>query len=182
MRTLKNTNDIFKLAVKLMFVLVIITSAYACEKEETPEPLVEGSAPDFALTSLDGMNVKLSDNKGKVVVLFFLGSGCPSCKAAAPGIQSMLVAPFANRSDYKLLGLDQWNGNSSEVQSFKSITGATFPLLLNASGVASEYKTTYDRLVVIDQKGDIVFSGKQGAAADISQVKQKVESLLATMK
>ncbi len=144
--------------------------------------MLKDSAPDFTLTSLDGMNVKLSDNKGKVVVLFFLGSSCPSCKAAAPVIQSMLFSPFANRSDYKLLGLDQWNGNSSAVQSFKSTTGVTFSLLLNASGVASEYKTTYDRLVVIDQKGDIVFSGKQGAASDITEVKQKVESLLGTMK
>jgi peroxiredoxin len=182
MKTSININKKFTLVFKLVFVLAIITATYSCQKEETPEPLAEGSAPDFTLTSLDGMNVKLSDNLGKVVVLFFLGSSCPSCKAAAPDVQSMLVTPFANRSDYKILGLDQWNGNSAAVQSFKTVTGVTFTLLLNASGVASEYKTTYDRLVVVDQMGDIVFSGKQGAAADISEVKQKVESLLGTMK
>jgi peroxiredoxin len=181
MKTSISTKNNFTLVFKLMFVLAILTASYSCQKEDTPEPLAEGSAPEFTLTSLDGMNVKLSENRGKVVVLFFLGSSCPSCKAAAPGVQSMLVTPFANRSDYKILGLDQWNGNSAAVQSFKTVTGVTFPLLLNASGVASEYKTTYDRLVVVDQNGDIVFSGKQGAAADVSEVKQKVESLLTSM-
>jgi len=178
MKVSKNINNNFTLVFNLMLGLAILTASYSCQKEDDPEPLAEGSAPDFTLTSLDGMTVKLSDNKGKVVVLFFLGSSCPSCKAAAPGVQSMLVTPFASRSDYKILGLDQWNGNSAAVQSFKTVTGVTFSLLLNASGVASEYMTTYDRLVVVDQNGDIVFSGKQGAAADISDVKKKVESLL----
>ncbi len=45
MKTSNNIKDIFKLAVKLMFVLALITSTYACEKEDTPEPLVEGLCP-----------------------------------------------------------------------------------------------------------------------------------------
>jgi hypothetical protein len=49
---------------------------------------------------------------------------------------------------------------------------------LNASGIASEYKTTYDRLVVINKAGKIVFSGKQGASSDINAVEEIVNELL----
>jgi peroxiredoxin len=143
------------------------------------EPLEMGAtAPAFSLKSLDGANVSLSDFSNKVVVLFFFGNNCPSCKAAAPSVESMLAEPFASSTDYMLLGLDQWDGNAASVQAFKSATNVTFPLLLNASGVAADYKTTFDRIVVIDKSGKIVFSGKQSAATDIAAAKAKVMELV----
>ncbi|HSM46166.1 MAG TPA: hypothetical protein VK872_00005 [Draconibacterium sp.] len=54
----------------------------------------------------------------------------------------------------------------------------TFPLLLNASGVAAEYKTTYDRIVIIDKAGSIAFSGNQLVSQDLAAAKAKVTELL----
>jgi len=136
-------------------------------------------APDFTLKSLDGSDVSLSNYSNKVVTLFFFGNNCPSCKAVAPNIQSMLLTPFESNTEYAILGLDQWNGNTASVQAFKTITEVTFPLLLNASSVASAYKSTYDRIVVIDKEGKIAFSGNQLASLDIEAAKAKVMDLLA---
>lgn len=144
----------------------------------TPTPGTSTKAPDFTLNSLDHGQVKLSDYSGKVVVLFFLGSTCPNCISAGPSIQSKLGTPYASNSNYKILGLDQWDGNTSAVQSFKTSTSISFPLLFNASSVASSYKTTYDRLIVIDKSGNIAFTGIRGAAADADAVKVKVDELL----
>ncbi len=167
------------ISAKLTFILTVLFLFSACEKDGDPvAPLIDGEAPSFTLSSADGSLIKLSDYKNKVVVLFFFGNNCPSCKAAGPNVESMLVKPFASNSDYQVLGLDQWNGNLASVQSFKSAAGVSFPLLLQAAGVATSYNTTYDRLVVIDKSGKIVFSGTQGAAADIAAVKAKVETLL----
>lgn len=166
---------------KLTIAFSILFIMASCAKDElTEKPITDVSAPAFSLKSLDGSQVQLSDYKDKVVVLFFFGNTCPSCKAAAPTIESMLSAPFASRSDFQILGLDQWNGNAASVQAFKTATGITFPLLLSASGVAADYKTTYDRIVIIDKTGKIVFSGTQGAAADIIAAKAKIEMLLGT--
>ncbi len=164
----------------IAIILVFILALSSCSKDdETPEPLEMGTeAPEFTLESLDGDDVSLSDFTNKVVVLFFFGNNCPSCKAAAPDVQSMLVTPFASSTDYMVLGLDQWNGNASSVEAFKSLTNVTFPLLLNASEVATDYKTTYDRIVVIDKSGKIAFSGKQSAASDIAAAKAKVMELI----
>jgi peroxiredoxin len=135
-------------------------------------------APAFELKSLMGQTVKLSDFSDKVVVLFFFGNACPSCKAAAPNIQTMLQGTFGSNAGFVMLGLDQWDGNAAAVESFKAATGVTFPLLLMASSTAKAYSTTYDRFVVIDKSGNIVFSGKQLAGSDLSAVKSKVEMLL----
>ncbi len=169
------------LASKILVLLFFFALAlWSCSKdEEKTDPVVIGeSAPSFTLKSLDGSDVALSNFTNKVVVLFFFGNDCPSCKAVAPSVESMLVTPFATSTDYMVLGLDQWNGNQASVQAFKTATGVSFPLLLNASGVAADYNTTYDRIVVIDKAGKIAFSGKQSAASDIAAAKAKVMELI----
>ena len=148
-----------------MLFLFLVLSTLACEKEriddkETMEDpnntISENKAPLFSLASLDNGTVNLADYENKVVVLYFFGSSCPNCIAAGPDIEKKLQTPFAANDDYAIIGLDQWNGNNAAVSSFKSRTGITFPLLLNASGVASEYETTYDRLIVLNKEGKIL--------------------------
>ena len=177
----KQTLSPLLLAGKAILSLLIFALAFgSCSKDEDViEPIAMGStAPAFTLKSLDGTDISLSNFNNKVVVLFFFGNNCPSCKAAAPSVESMLITPFASSTDYMLLGLDQWDGNAAAVQAFKTATNVSFPLLLNASGVAADYKTTYDRIVVIDKAGKIAFSGKQSASSDIAAAKAKVMELI----
>lgn len=165
------------------FLFGLLFALGSCEKDEpetSSKPSTPGTimAPAFELKSLAGQTVKLADFKDRVLVLFFFGNACPSCKAAAPSIQSMLQGTFGSNSSFALIGLDQWDGNAASVESFKTSTGVTFPLLLMASSTAKAYSTTYDRFVVVDKSGNIVFSGKQLAGSDLSTVKSKVEMLL----
>ncbi len=46
-------------------------------------------APDFSLKNLEGKTVKLSDFKGKYVVIDFWASWCPDCRKDIPEVQRM---------------------------------------------------------------------------------------------
>ena len=50
-------------------------------------PLASGSAPDFSLTTFDGQTYKLSELKGKAVVVNFWASWCIPCREEAPAFQ-----------------------------------------------------------------------------------------------
>lgn len=68
--------------------------------------------PDFTLTELCGKQIKFSDYEGKILVMFFFGNSCPSCKTVATQIQSKLVNKFESNEAFAIVGLDQWNGKT----------------------------------------------------------------------
>lgn len=135
------------------------------------------AAPTFTLKNTNGSDVSLSTYDGKVIVLFFLGSGCPSCRAVAPKIENQIVNTFSS-NEVIVLGLDQWDGNSAAVTNFESVTQVTFPILLNASDVARQYETTYDRLVLIDKNGNIHFKGDNLVSQNLPRVVEEINNLL----
>jgi peroxiredoxin len=184
--TISTVSSVFQNMLKVSLVALFLVVLNSCSSDSdngspaavTP-PVASGTtAPEFSLTSLDSKTVKLSDYKNKVVTLFFFGNECPSCKAVGQKICMELGGAYGSRSDYQILGIDQWDGNAAKVQTFKTVTNIAFPLLLNGSSVAASYKTTYDRIVVIDKTGKIMFSGTQGASSDIAAAKAKIDELL----
>lgn len=64
----------------------------SCQKENDESKYTESLlkvgtlAPDFTLTSSKNEEIKLSDYKGKYVVLDFWASWCPDCQADTPNI------------------------------------------------------------------------------------------------
>jgi peroxiredoxin len=176
---------------KIISVLSLLVVLSSCEKETTtPANVTSGTstlpvttpakaelAANFTLTSDTDVKVNLSDYKGKVIVLFFFGNGCPSCKATSPSIQSTFGTDYDSKK-FQIIGLDTWDGNLASVQEFKKSSNLTFPLLLNASPVAKTFNTTYDRLMVIDKEGFIRFKGNQLAGNDLTNAKKSVDDYI----
>ena len=181
---MKNFKLIPKHGIKLFFqrfflVLSILFSFSACQmQDESFDGILGSKAPAFTLTNLDGKSECLLDYKNKVIVLFFFGNSCTNCISIAPEINKTLIEPFSNRNDFAILGLDFFNGSTDKVKEFQRSTSFEFPLLQNAANVASNYKTSYNRIVVIDKNLNVVFAGTHFVSEDLSTVKQLVDSLL----
>lgn len=97
-------------------------------------------APDFALNSLDGAPVRLSDFKGMAVFINFFASWCPDCRAEMPDVEATwrahkdegLVLLTVNLTNQDIIG---------DVTKFVQEFGLTMPVLLDETGnVASLYK------------------------------------------
>ncbi|MFS0575461.1 TlpA disulfide reductase family protein [Sporosarcina sp. 179-K 3D1 HS] len=107
--------------------------------------------PDFELTTLDGETVKLSEMKGKKVVLNFWGSWCPPCKAEMPHMQKY-YKKNAVKDNVEFLAVNLTSGEKKglpAVEQFVDAYGLTFPIPLDETGeIAQQYQvmiipTTY---------------------------------------
>lgn len=64
-------------------------------------------APDFELTDLDGNNVKLSDYKGKTIILDFWATWCGPCLQSFPAMKKAMES-FSNNKNVKFLFANTW--------------------------------------------------------------------------
>ncbi len=138
------------------------------------------AAPDFTLSTDEGGSFKLSEQKGKVVFIFFFGYACPHCLGNGNNTETGVYNVYKEDSDFVAIGIDTWNGNASGVANFKSSTGLTYPLCYEGSDVESLYGTTYDRMVVIDKEGVIQYKSTVNSTSDIVEAASGVISTLLT--
>ena len=103
-----------------------------------PQPAVGHPAPDFTLTRFDtGEETRLSDLRGKPVILNFWATWCRPCRAEMPALQATYER---YGEDLLVIGVDQGEA-SGVVGPFLEEFGITFPILLDGDmSVGREYR------------------------------------------
>jgi peroxiredoxin len=98
-------------------------------------PLVGGPAPDFHLDQLNGPTSKMSDYRGKVVLLNFWASWCAPCKKEMPEIQ----AAYEALKDQGFVVLALNFGEEAQIaEKLVRKMGLTFPVLLDTEVEVAE--------------------------------------------
>lgn len=82
-----------------------------------------GLAPDFTLQTFDGKSVKLSDLRGKVVVVNFWASWCVPCRDEAPFLQKTWQE-YQNK-DVVFMGID-WVDPEPDARAYIKQYGITY--------------------------------------------------------
>lgn len=110
-------------------------------------------APDFALTTLDGQSIQLSQLRGQTVILNFWATWCPPCRAEMPEFQTV----YSNQSDEFVIVAVNLMEDTDLVQDFVTEFGLSFPIGLDPDGtVNSLYAITgYPSSYVVDSDGII---------------------------
>ncbi|NMB88052.1 MAG: TlpA family protein disulfide reductase [Chloroflexi bacterium] len=94
------------------------------------------AAPDFELFSASGAAYRLSDLRGKVVVLNLWASWCPPCKSEMPALQSVYAR--YQTDDVVFLAINAtWQDDRSAATAFSVTNGLTFPVLFDVDGSVS---------------------------------------------
>ncbi len=86
-------------------------------------------APDFTVTMLDGSTVKLSDLRGKVVLVNFWATWCPPCRQELTRVQADIVDRFAGR-DFRFIPISRGE-EREKVEAFMKEQGYKFPVGLD---------------------------------------------------
>ena len=127
------------------------------DTEEVEVGLYVGQqAPDFELQTLSGETVRLSDFRGKRVMVNFWATWCPPCRAEMPDMEK-----FYNAKDVEILAVNLTDTETSigAIENFVDEFELTFPILLDSNlDVSFLYKiqpipTTF----MVDSSGIIRF-------------------------
>jgi peroxiredoxin len=112
-------------------------------------------APTLMLKNIKGGSLRLSDYKGKVVLLNFWATWCPPCRAEMPDLVKM-QHDYAKRG-LQVIGITYPPETIGGVRRFARKIGVNYPIALGTK----EVKALFDKgetlpfTVVIDREGNI---------------------------
>ena len=142
---------------------------------------VGDEAPDFEMTLTDGSKVKLSDLKGKVVMLQFTASWCGVCRKEMPFIEKDIWQKHKDNASFVLYGVDR-DEPLERVKAFAKQTGVTYPLGLDpGADIFAKYaerNAGITRNVLVGKDGKIVMMTRLYNEEEFASLCQKIEELL----
>ncbi|GFN32306.1 hypothetical protein PCURB6_25660 [Paenibacillus curdlanolyticus] len=116
-------------------VTLVTATIWVLFQQSNPErPLMEigKEAPNITLTTLEGSTVRLSEYRGKPVLLQFWGSWCTSCVNEMP-----VIDQYYKQGKVNVLGINVGQSRGT-VASFIQSLGVSYPQFLDPSGTAAE--------------------------------------------
>lgn len=152
--------------------IITLLSVSAFAKE------LSGPAPQFALKDLAGKTVKLSDFKGKVVMINFWASWCGPCRQEMPLLEEM--SKELGKAGFVLLGVNL-DEEVSDAKEFLKSTPVTFPILLNPDqSVADMYKNeAMPSSYFVDREGNLAHLHKGYRKGEEADYRKVIKQLLA---
>jgi peroxiredoxin len=138
---LKRKVIIFALMVIIVAGLLVLgkfQGKFPAGRARTATAATKGhDAPDFVLTDLQGNSVKLSDLRGKAVVLNFWATWCPPCKEEIPWFVE-LQKRYGSEG-LQIVGVSMDDGDQKDVEKFAAQNSINYPVLLGKEKVAEQY-------------------------------------------
>jgi thiol-disulfide isomerase/thioredoxin len=136
--------------IVVLFIVVIALLAGCTDRGGKSDSV----ASDFSLKDMSGKTVRLSDYKGKVVLLEFWATWCPPCRASVPGLEKLHKA-YKDKG-LVLLAVSMDEGGWDEVQSYVKESGITYTVLKGTEDVATKYQVrSIPMMLVLNKEGKI---------------------------
>jgi len=139
------------------------------------------AAPDFSIKLTDGKTVKLSDLKGKVVMLQFTASWCGVCRHEMPFIERDIWLRHKSDPNFVLVAIDRDEPLATVVKFAKAIP-ITYPIGLDPHADIFALYATRDagitRNVIVDKAGKIVLLTRLYNEEEFKTMTEKIDSLL----
>jgi peroxiredoxin len=160
---------------------VIITIGCSCARQkrvyEDGYVVKTGDqAPDFVINETGGKSYRLSDLRGKVVMLQFTASWCSVCRTEMPFIEKEIWQEKKG-SDLIVIGIDRDEPVETVLNFQKGMT-ITYPLALdpgaNIFGLFALKVAGVTRNVVIDRNGKIIFLTRLFDPEEFNQMKKVI--------
>jgi thiol-disulfide isomerase/thioredoxin len=134
----------------------------------TASALEVGSvAPDFELPTLSSETIRLSDFKGRIIVLKLATTWCPSCKEQSTELRE--ASDFMQRHDIPLVDVFLQDSDDMVRDYLRGMDYSNRHIVLQDDGRARRAYHVYliPRVVVIDRDFKIHYDGNRITAAEL---------------
>lgn len=157
---------------KSMVVLTATLLVSVCAHAAEPSP-----APDFTLKSETGENIRLSEQRGKVVMLNFWASWCGPCRQEMPLLDGIYKKHM--KMGFVLLGINVEEDTTDAKKMLKAL-GVTFPILFDTDNKLSNLYNldAMPTSVMIDKKGQIRYIDRGYSAGDEEKYRAQIMELI----
>lgn len=165
-----------------LFLLSLITLAGKAPEEDRGYIVNIGEeAPDITILYTDGKQKKLSDFRGKTVMLQFTASWCGVCRKEMPFIEKDIWLKHKDNPDFVLIGIDLKESKEKTMQFARDLS-ITYPLTMDPEG-KSFYSFAAEgagvtRNILIDKEGKIVFMTRLYDPEEFKTLCRKIDNLL----
>ena len=171
--------SIIVLAVSLGWIAFTAPAGGSITNGKIPAPREGFLAPEFALQDAQGQTVRLSELRGRPVLVNLWASWCAPCKAEMPAMQKVYEAYAAQ--GFTILAVNTTFQDTQEnAISFAESRMLTFPLLFDVDGsVSQQYQVrAMPTSFFVDQEGIIrraVFGGPMPEALLRAEIDKLLE-------
>jgi peroxiredoxin len=126
------------MVVSLMLVFGFNMARRSPRQGELDGPNMNGQlAPDFTLQSLDGKSVRLSDFRGKAVLLNFWATWCQPCKIEMPWFVELQKQ--YGPEGLQVIGVAMDDASADDIAKFAKDLGVDYPILIGKESVGDAY-------------------------------------------
>jgi len=132
---------------KLLVLFVIFAAATGVSAQQ--------KAPDLSFKDINGKSFRLSDFRGKVVLLNFWATWCVPCRAEIPDLVKMQRRYRAR--GLRIVGITYPPEAESQVRSFRRELKMNYPIVIGSQKTKQAFTSseTLPLTIIIDRQGNI---------------------------
>jgi peroxiredoxin len=135
--------------------------------------------PDFTIKTIDGIEFKLSELKGKTVFINFFTLSCPSCMKELPVFEKEIWQKYKDNKNVVILIVGR-EETVDKLKAFRDEKQFTFPLASDPKReVYALFAIQYvPRNIIIDKEGKLVMTEVGFTEEKSAELLQKIQELL----
>src|ERR1041384_2690070 len=135
--------------------LIVVFAVMAMLSFAPASVLGQETAPQLRLRDLDGRAVRLSDYRGKVVLINFWATWCPPCRAEMPDL--VRLQREHGKEGLQIIGITYPPEQKARVKKFVRSIKVNYPIVLGTREIKARFSSdeTLPITVVINRDGKV---------------------------